>query len=214
MAIPLIPLFVRRWFARAFANGDAFDYASLDAMHADLIEGYNKVVQRVNLISTANGMLRTLTAVTTVTATASQSSFTVPAYDTATDTVLVYTNSGSGNLALIAPGSVNKTSATTVAIPAQVVGATVVLMTYTPGNGTTQLASTSIGEGAALVGVNDAGGLLTATTVEGSLQEIAANLASVAYLGGILGISDYIKKDGTVAFTSDQSMSFAVGIFE
>lgn len=206
MAIPLIPLFVRRWYARAFANGDAFDYASLDAMHADIVEGYNKIVQRVNLISTSTGSLRTLTAINTLTATAAQTAFTVTAYNITYDDVLAFSNDASGNLKLIPPASVTRTSATVVTIPAQTVGATVVIMTYTPGNGTTQLAATSLGQGASLVGINDAGGLITATTVEGALQEIAANLASSAYLGGIVGLTNYIRKDGTITFTANQAM--------
>lgn len=39
----------------------------------------------------------------------------------------------------------------------------------------TSLASTALGAGASLVGINDAGTLITATTVEAALQEIAAN---------------------------------------
>jgi hypothetical protein len=206
MAIPLIPIFVRRWFARAFNNDEAFDYASLDAQHADLVEGYNKVVQRLNLISTANGTLRTLTSVTSFTATAAQTAFTVPAYETTTDTVMAYTNDASGNLKLIPPASVTLTSDTVVTLPAQTVGATVVIEIFTPGSGTTQLSSVSTGQGASLIGIEDAGGYLTAVNVETALAEIAANLASSAYLAGVLSLTNYIKKDGTVAFTGDQSM--------
>lgn len=206
MSIPVPSLFVRRWFARAFNNGELLDYPSLDVQHADLVEGHNLVVQRLNLISTANGTLVTLESTTSFTATASQTAFTVPSYDTTSATVHAYTNSGSGNLTRLAQASVTKSSATVVTLPAQAVGATVIIDVYGPGNGTTALASTSVGQGASLVGINDTGGLLTATNVETALQEIATNLASASYLGGVLTITAYTKKDGSVAFTGDQSM--------
>lgn len=42
----------------------------------------------------------------------------------------------------------------------------------------TLLASTATGEGASLVGIEDAGALITATNVEGALQEMAADIAT------------------------------------
>lgn len=206
MSISIPSVFVRRWFARAFNNGEVFDYSSLDTQHSDLVETVNLITQRVNLISTANGTLITLASTTSFVATASQTAFTVPSYDTASATVHVYTNSGTGLLSRIAQGSITLTDQTTVSIPAQVVGATVIIDVYTPGNGTTALASTSNGQGISLLGVNDSGGYFTGTNGETVLQEIGANLSSAAYLGGVLTISNYIKKDGTVAFTGDQSL--------
>lgn len=41
------------------------------------------------------------------------------------------------------------------------------------------LASTSIGLGASTIGINDAGGIITATTVEGALQELATIIAAL-----------------------------------
>lgn len=46
-------------------------------------------------------------------------------------------------------------------------------------NLTTLLASTSNGEGAALIGIEDSGALIAATTVEGALSEIATNVAAI-----------------------------------
>ena len=206
MAIPVPSVFVRRWFERAFNNGEEFDYPSLDAQHASLVEVMNLITQRLNLISTSAGTLVTLASTTSFTATASQTAFTVPTYDTATATVHAYTNSGSGLLSRLPQASVTLTSETVVSLPSQAAGATVIIEVFTPGNGTTALASTSNGQGASLVGINDAGGLLTATNVETALAELATNLASAAYLGGVLTISNYIRKDGTVAFTAAQSM--------
>lgn len=201
MSIPIPSIYVRRWFNRAFTNGEAFDYASLDVQHSDIVEAFNFMRQRINLISTANGVLTTLASTTSFTATASQTAFTVPSYDSTADTIHVYING-----VRLAQASITATDDTTVTLPAQTVGAAVIIDIYTPGNGTTQLASTSNGQGASLVGINDAGGLYTATDVEGALAEAATNLASAAYLGGVLTISNYIKKDGSVAFTGNQSM--------
>ena len=46
----------------------------------------------------------------------------------------------------------------------------------------TALASTASGQGASLVGINDAGSLIAATTVEGALQEVATNVNTKAPL--------------------------------
>jgi hypothetical protein len=43
---------------------------------------------------------------------------------------------------------------------------------------TSDLASTSVSKGASTIGINDAGGLITATQVEAALQEIATNVAA------------------------------------
>lgn len=40
------------------------------------------------------------------------------------------------------------------------------------------VASTTVGQGASLIGIADAGNIITATTVEGALQEIATNVAA------------------------------------
>ena len=58
-------------------------------------------------------------------------------------------------------------------------------------NSATDLASTTNGKGASLIGIEDAGSLITATTVEGALQELASggsayNPASVAITGGTI----------------------------
>jgi hypothetical protein len=201
MSIPVPSVFVRHWYSSAFNNGETFDYSSLDAQHSDLVETMNLITQRLNLISTSNGTLITLASTTSFTATASQTAFTVPSYDTTNDTIHVYTNG-----LRLAAASITATDATTVTLPAQTVGTLVQIDIFTPGSGTTALASTSSGQGASLIGMNDAGGLFTATTVEGGMQELATNLASASYLGAVLTISNYIKKDGSVAFTGNQSM--------
>jgi hypothetical protein len=52
------------------------------------------------------------------------------------------------------------------------------------------LASTSNGQGASLIGIEDAGGLLTATTVEAALAEIAADVAALDAAVVLKGVWD------------------------
>lgn len=79
------------------------------------------------------------------------------------------------------------------------------------------LASTNLNEGASLVGVHDANGNFTATTVEGALAEIAENLVDrdVATAGEAISAGDllYFSADNTASIYSDISVSQrAVGI--
>lgn len=68
------------------------------------------------------------------------------------------------------------------------------------------LASTNSSEGASLVGINDTGGLITATNVEGALQELAAAITDgqdyVEYTVGTGGVTKgdlcYISANNTV----------------
>lgn len=68
----------------------------------------------------------------------------------------------------------------------------------------TDLASTANGKGASLVGVEDAGGLLTAATVEAALAEIAGNIDDIE--GGSAGyavLGTDLDTDDTLAADSD-----------
>lgn len=68
------------------------------------------------------------------------------------------------------------------------------------------LASTTVSEGASVIGINDVGSLITATEVEGALQELAANINSgfdyVEYTVGTGGVSAgdlcYVSANDTV----------------
>ncbi len=194
MSLPISSLVQRRYHARAFSNGETFDYASIDAQNADLVEGHNQCKARLDAISTSAGSLKyALVSLAATTATALQTAFTVTAYDNTAGASFVLAWSGSS---LIAQASITQTSTTIVTLPAQALNTVVTIGIFAAGNGTSQLASTSVGQGAALIGINDAGSYLTATTVEGGLQEIAANLASASYLGGVLTITGYLLKSG------------------
>jgi hypothetical protein len=81
-------------------------------------------------------------------------------------------------------------------------GATVTVWAFEPGAGIlTRLASTGAGDGASLIGVADAGGLIDATDTEGALQELAAEADALVVALGPLG--EYFKRDGSVAATGD-----------
>lgn len=214
MSLPINSLFQRRYFARSFSNGETFDNASLDAQVADLVEGHNQCKARLDAISTSAGSLNyALVSVNTITATASQTAFTVTVYDNTAGASFVQAFSGA---TLIAQASVTQTSTTVVTLPAQTVGTVVTIFIYAAGNGTSQLASTSAGQGASLIGIADAGGVITATTVEGALQEIATNLASSSYLTGIVSLTGYLLKSGgtmtgAIAMGSSKITGLAAG---
>lgn len=204
MALPIVSLFQRHYFARSASNGEPVDFASLDGQTADLVEGHNQVKARLDAISTSAGSLKfSLVSINTITATAAQTAFTVTTYDITAGASFALAWSGSN---IIPQASISLTSATVITLPAQTVGTVVTIAIFGSGNGTSQLASTTVGQGASLIGINDAASIITATTVEVALQEIATNLASSTYLAGVLTLANWIKKDGTVAFTANQPM--------
>jgi microcystin-dependent protein len=76
---------------------------------------------------------------------------------------------------------------------------------FEPGAGIlTLLGSTANAEGAALIGVEDAGDLLAADDVEEALAEIATNLAALT--AAIGATAELFKRDGAVAATGDFDM--------
>lgn len=196
MTLPIPLTLLREYFANAVANGETVDEnaGDLDAQFADIVAALNIVKARLELISTSAGTITTLTSSTRFTATASQTAFTVPAYNTTSDSVRAYANG-----VRIDPNSVTKTSSTVVTLPAQAVNTVVVIDVFTPGNGTTQLASTATGQGASQVGIEDAGGYTSQVTVEGALQDIYAKVTTATgktFLEGLLVMTNYLAKSG------------------
>lgn len=85
------------------------------------------------------------------------------------------------------------------------------------------LASTATGEGASIIGIEDAGGFTTETTVEGALQEIYGELDTagngVEYTAGSGGVSKgdlvYISGNDTVLpYSNISAAEIAIGIAE
>lgn len=211
MALETLNVYLRRLFSLGAINGETFDYSSLDGQNADFAEAINRLNARMNNISTADGSIKSRVSSTSFTATSAQTAFTVPTYNTTTDEVAAYTNSGSGNLTRIPVASITKTSVTVVTLPAQTLNATVIIDIFSPGSGTTTLAGTSAGQGASLVGIADAGGYTAQTTTEGALQELYSRTQGAAgksFLEGVLVLSGYVLKSGGT-MNNNASLTFA-----
>jgi hypothetical protein len=79
------------------------------------------------------------------------------------------------------------------------------------------IASTSVGEGASLVGINDAGNYFTATTVEAALQELAAEDDGASYTVATGGVTKgdlvYISANNSVApYATLSAAHFGIGL--
>jgi hypothetical protein len=79
------------------------------------------------------------------------------------------------------------------------------------------LASTSSGEGASLVGINDAGNYFSATTVEAALQELAGEDDGQSYTVGTGGVTKgdlvYISSNNTVLpYSTLTAAHFGIGL--
>jgi microcystin-dependent protein len=193
-------VFRRSSFARQVSAGLNPPWSQLDAELYDLFDAYMRLRAQVATVVKADGTLQGVADATALslrweqqsTATASQTVFTVPTYDTALDTIVV-TAAG----LRIAPSLVTKSSATTVTLPAQLVGTIVVFDAYANGAGLlSRLASVSPGDGASLIGVRDAAGYWTGATVEDVLAEIGTKLITPTFLTTLLGLSDYLLRAG------------------
>ncbi len=201
--------FRRLNLTRDKANGVTFDSGKLDAEFNDIAQVLQQQNDYLRAGFTATRFLKPTTpptaqdllSLTRFTATASQTAFTVPTYDNAQDIVLAWAGGS-----LIDTALVTQTDTVTVTLPAQALGAVVIIGIYTSGSGTlTRLADNStVDEGAALVGVRDAGGLLASTDVESALAEIMGGLNTFVTAFGSFG--DYLKADGSVPATDDLPM--------
>lgn len=201
--------FRRTNFSKEKLNGVVFDESKLDPELNDVQSTVQQINDFVRAGFNADKTLKPFTStdamdllsLTRLTATASQTAFTVPTYNTSLDSVIAFADGD-----FIDTASITKTSTTVVTLPAQPVSTIVIILIFTAGSGTlSRLAdTTTVGEGAALVGVRDAGGLYTSTTVEDALAEVAGDLNTLSVAIGT--IANYIKKDGSIAFAANQPM--------
>jgi microcystin-dependent protein len=200
--------FKRFNFVRAVANEE--DTApALDVEFAGVETTLQQIMDVIRGITDATGRLvglpsntaQDLLSQTRLVATAAQTDFTVPTYDTSADAVIVFSGSD-----LIDPADVTKTDPTTVTIPAQDVGTVVTILIFTLGSGTlATLGLTSNGDGASRVGIEDAASIISATTVEDALAEIVVNLNTLIAAIGTTTL--LFLKDGSRAATG----AFAMG---
>lgn len=189
MASPLLKFFARYEIARSIADGEALNHAKLDGMFADVATAIDRLVVRVNGVTTASGVLRNLAAATAQSLAGSQT-FTATASQTLFTTTIVWRAAfSSSNVAVYQNGTRLRPSLVTVAdasgflgvtIAAQTVGTIIVVDAYESGAGLlATLASLENGEGASLIGIEDLAGLIDAEDIEGGLAEIATDLAAL-----------------------------------
>jgi hypothetical protein len=209
MPITIPNIFTRKYFSQAVLNGQAIDsnlFAYVDAQFADIMNAVGQQTALLRAITTPAGTLRySIVQNSNQSASASQSLFTIATYDNVNDLVFAFTDNAlpTDGLVMISPASVSLTSSTTVTIPPQPAGSNVMIQVFNVGNGTSQLASTSVNQGASLVGINDAGAFFSTKNVEFALQQLATNLGSSYYLGSILGLGAYLQANGSVALTGN-----------
>lgn len=201
-------------FQQAENAGADISASDLDADLNNLVECLTQTQDVVRGITTASGQLKNQSRATAqalsgsqrFVATASQTQFnTTIAWSAAfTNRNVEVTSQGVD----IDPNSVtvaNNAGNLRVTIPAQTLNNVVVVKAFESGAGlTTNLASTSAGQGASLIGVQDAGALYAATNAEAALAEVMTKLNTLTTNIGT--IADIIRRTGTVAFTANQSM--------
>jgi microcystin-dependent protein len=195
-------------FLRAQLAGQAFDPSKLDAELNAIAEAFDQLNTRHRNITTASGQLKNVAAATAATllgrqrfaATAGQTVFTTTlAYD-ATVTLDAFSGGAMIDPDLVTVSDVGGFISAT--LPAQAASTVVVLDVWTTGAGVLALLdSNANGEGASLVGVEDAAGLYTSDTAEGCLAEIRQAFDDFEAALGPIG--DLLKRDGSVALTGD-----------
>ncbi len=186
MASPLLRFFARYAIARAIANGETLNHARMDGMFADIASSLERIVTRLDGITTVSGHLKNQ-AVETAQALVGSETFTATAAQTAFTTAIVWSAAfTNANVAVFASGIRIRPSLVTVAdasgflrvtIAAQAVSTIVVVDAFESGAGLlTRLASEDNGDGASLIGIEDLDGLFSATTVEGALAQVMTQL--------------------------------------
>lgn len=207
----------RNDFVQAARAGTTADELArkLSTEFAALTDVTNQLVVFIRALATVDKKLKsaaaqamTLVDSETFTATAGQTTFTfvsITDVDATNHYARVFTDAaGGGTLELIDPASVSLTTSD-VTIPAQSVGATVVVEMYQNGASViARLADNAANEGASLVAIEDVANQYTAADVENALAEIMTAFNTFTTAFG--QVSDYIRADGTIDFTADQSM--------
>jgi microcystin-dependent protein len=189
--------------------------ANLDAEHNDFVEQIDQLNTFVRGITTASGTLKNL-ATSTSQALAGAQRFVATAGQTVFTTTIAYQASfNSTNVEVFDRGIKIDSALVTVAnaggflqvtIPVQSAGHVIFVAAFESGAGlTTRLANTgSSADGANMIGVQDTGALIAATTVEGALAEIVTNLNS--YIASIGAVAELFKRNGSVAATGNFAM--------
>lgn len=195
--------------------------AKLDAEFNALVVSIQQTIDVLRGIVTADGALKNLAA-STAQALAGAQRFVATSGQTVFDTTITYVSAFTSlNVMVDVAGTRLDSSVITVGsytsglntylrvtLPAQTLNAVVIISAFESGAGLlTDLQSTSsVSKGAVLVGVNDAGGLIAATTVEGALQELATSIATLTTNLGT--IANLVRTD--VAKTMAVDLTFSL----
>lgn len=187
----------------------------LDAEHNDFVEQIDQLNTFVRGITTSTGQLRNQSAATAQ-ALAGAQRFVATAGQTVFVTTIVYSASfTSTNVEVFDRGIKIDSNLVTVAnnagflqvtIPVQNAGHVVFVAAFESGAGLlTRLANTGSGaDGANMIGIQDTGALIAATTVEGALTEVVTSLNTL--LSNLGTISNLWKRDGTNAASANIPM--------
>ena len=187
----------------------------LDAEHNDFVEQIDQLNTAIRGITTSTGQLRNQSQATAqalagaqrFVATASQTTFlTTIAYVAAFNNLNVDVATAGidvdPNLVTVS----NNAGFLQVVIPAQPVNTVVQVAAFESGAGLlTRLANTGSGaDGANMIGIQDTGALIAATTVEGALTEVVTSLNTL--LSNLGTISNLWKRNGTNAASANIPM--------
>ena len=187
----------------------------LDAEHNDFVEQIDQLNTFVRGITTSTGQLRNQSAATAQ-ALAGAQRFVATASQTVFVTTIVYSASFTAtNVEVFSQGAKIDSNLVTVAnnagflqvtIPSQTVSNVVFVAAFESGAGLlTRLANTGSGaDGANMIGIQDTGALIAATTVEGALTEVVTSLNTL--LSNLGTISNLWKRDGTNAASANIPM--------
>lgn len=187
--------------------------AGVDSELNSLLNVVNQLILRHRAITTSDGALQNV-ATAAAQALAGTQDFTATASQTVFLTTIPWVSAFTPSNVFVFVNNVKlATSAVTVAdsggflrvtIAAQTAGNIITVAAFESGAGLlTRLQTVSATMGAALVAINDAGGVYTAVTVEAALQEV--KLALNAFITAVGNTADLIKRTGTVPFTANQS---------
>ena len=202
----------RTSYTQSANAGLAFSNANLDAEHNDFVEQIDQLNTFVRGITTASGTLKNLSAATAQALAGSQRFVATDGQTVFTTTITYVAAFNSLNVEVFSQGVRIDSSLITVAnsggflqvtIPAQTLSNIVFVAAFESGAGVlTRLANTASGaDGANMIGVQDTGALIAATTVEGALTEIVTNLN--AYIALVGNVAELFKRNGSVAATGD-----------
>ncbi len=187
----------------------------LDAEHNDFVEQIDQLNTFVRGITTSTGQLRNQSAATAQSLAGAQR-FVATAGQTVFVTTIVYSASFTAtNVEVFDRGIKIDSNLVTVAnnagflqvtIPVQNAGHVVFVAAFESGAGLiTRLANTGSGaDGANMIGIQDTGALIAATTVEGALTEVVTSLNTL--LSNLGTISNLWKRDGTNAASANIPM--------